>query len=156
MDLSVKEKMNDPINFNGTWVMKSSENQDEIMKRMGYKWPVRKIANAMSMSLVMENRTDGMFVSFQTILKNSDQTLSFEKSIQIFGLTSSEKITIKPIKIENGILYQTNVMDFPGMETFEVYNEYKITGNEMTLTQTIGDIVGKRILDANKLISPPK
>ena len=58
---------------------------------------------------------------------------------------SSEKITIKPIKIENGILYQTNVMDFPGMETFEVYNEYKITGNEMTLTQTIGDIVGKRI-----------
>ena len=36
-------------------------------------------------------------------------------------------------------------MDFPGMETFEVYNEYKITGNEMTLTQTIGDIVGKRI-----------
>ena len=57
------------------------------MKRMGYKWPVRKIANAMSMSLVMENRTDGMFVSFQTILKNSDQTLSFEKSIQIFGLT---------------------------------------------------------------------
>ena len=147
------------------------------MKRMGYKWPVRKIANAMSMSLVMENRTDGMFVSFQTILKNSDQTLSFEKSIQIFGLTridvkvhrisvtqefgcliwilfvlhmkmsskSSEKITIKPIKIENGILYQTNVMDFPGMETFEVYNEYKITGNEMTLTQTIGDIVGKRI-----------
>merc|ERR1712131_211638 len=82
-----EEKMNDPINFNGTWVMKSSENQDEIMKRMGYKWPVRKIANAMSMSLVMENRTDGMFVSFQTILKNSDQTLSFEKSIQLFGLT---------------------------------------------------------------------
>ena len=22
--------MNDPINFNGTWVMKSSENQDEV------------------------------------------------------------------------------------------------------------------------------
>ena len=59
----------------------------KIMKRMGYKWPVRKIANAMSMSLVMEHRPDGMFVSFQTILKNSDQTLSFEKSILLFGLT---------------------------------------------------------------------
>ena len=101
--------MNDPSNFNGTWVMKSSENNDEvrisygglnikcinsfndiffeIMKRMGYKWPVRKIANAMSMSLVMEHRPEGMFVSFQTILKNSDQTLSFEKSIELFGLT---------------------------------------------------------------------
>ena len=142
------------------------------MKRMGYKWPVRKIANAMSMSLVMEHRPEGMFVSFQTILKNSDQTLSFEKSIQLFGLTridvtnviffcsllnliagystsykSSEKITVKPIKIENGILYQTNIMDFPGMETFEVFNEYKISGNQMTLTQTIDDIVGKRIFE---------
>ena len=141
------------------------------MKRMGYKWPVRKIANAMSMSLVMEHRPDGMFVSFQTILKNSDQTLSFEKSTQLFGLTridvtnmlfcsllnsfagystsykSSEKITVKPIKIENGILYQTNIMDFPGMETFEVFNEYKISGNQMTLTQTIDDIVGKRIFE---------
>ena len=128
------------------------------MKRMGYKWPVRKIANAMSMSLLMENRTDGMFVSFQTILKNSDQTLSFEKSIQIFGLT---RIDVKVHRIsvtqEFGCLiwvlfvftyenvFQTNVMDFSGIETFEVYNEYKITGNEMTLTQTIGDIVGKRI-----------
>ena len=60
------------------------------MKRMGYKWPVRKIANAMLMSLVMEHRSDGMFVSFQTILKNSDQTLSFEKLIQIFGLTRTD------------------------------------------------------------------
>ena len=60
---------------------------------------------------------------------------------------SSEKITIKPIKIENGILYQTNIMNFPGMETFEVFNEYKISGNEMTLTQTIDDIVGKRIFE---------
>ena len=60
---------------------------------MGYKWPVRKIANAMSMSLVMENRSDGIFVSFQTILKNSDQILSFEKSIQIFGLTRIDVIT---------------------------------------------------------------
>ena len=60
---------------------------------------------------------------------------------------SSEKITVKPIKIENGILYQTNIMDFPGMEIFEVSNEYKISGNQMTLTQTIDDIVGKRIFE---------
>merc|ERR1719427_214376 len=137
--------MNDASKFTGKWVQKSSENNDEIMKRMGYKWPVRKIAQAMSMTLVMESRPDGLFVSFQTILKNSDQTLSFENPVQMFGLTSSEKITIRPIKIENGILYQTNVMEFPGMETFQVQNNYEVTGDEMTLTQTIDNIVGKRV-----------
>ena len=26
----LKEKMNDPTKFNGTWIMKASENQDEV------------------------------------------------------------------------------------------------------------------------------
>ena len=40
--------------FNGTWNEVSKTNVDELMKKMGYNWAVRKVAIAMGRTLVIK------------------------------------------------------------------------------------------------------
>ena len=40
--------------FNGTWNEVSKTNIDELMKKIGYDWTVRKVANIMGMTLVLK------------------------------------------------------------------------------------------------------
>ena len=40
--------------FNGTWNEVSKTNIEEILKKMGYNWAVRKVAIAMGMTLVIK------------------------------------------------------------------------------------------------------
>ena len=40
--------------FNGTWNEVSKTNIEEVLKKMGYNWAVRKVAIAMGMTLVIK------------------------------------------------------------------------------------------------------
>ena len=40
--------------YNGTWNEVSNTNIDELMKKMGYNWAVRKVAITMGMTLVVK------------------------------------------------------------------------------------------------------
>ena len=40
--------------YNGTWNEVSNTNIDELMKKMGYNWAVRKVAITMGMTLVIK------------------------------------------------------------------------------------------------------
>ena len=40
--------------FNGTWNEIKKTNIEEILKKMGYNWAVRKVAIAMGMTLVIK------------------------------------------------------------------------------------------------------
>ena len=40
--------------FNGTWNEVSKTNIDELLKKMGYNWAVRKVAIAMGTTLVIK------------------------------------------------------------------------------------------------------
>ena len=47
--------------FNGTWNEVSKTNIEEVLKKMGYNWAVRKVAIAMGMTLVIK----GLVVLFR-------------------------------------------------------------------------------------------
>ena len=40
--------------FNGTWNEVKKTNIEEILKKMGYNWAIRKVAIAMGMTLVIK------------------------------------------------------------------------------------------------------
>ena len=46
--------------LNGTWNEVSKTNIDEILKKMGYNWAIRKVANVMGMTLVIKG-TSSLF-----------------------------------------------------------------------------------------------
>ena len=49
--------------LNGTWNEVSKTNIDEILKKMGYNWAIRKVANVMGMTLVIKGRALSAFFS---------------------------------------------------------------------------------------------
>ena len=75
---------------------------------MGYSWPVRKVAGAMTVTLVVDDEgIEGICLEFKTVLKTSKMELSFDHEVHETGLTSSEKLTISPITLVNMTMKQT-------------------------------------------------
>ena len=76
---SIKIREMNKEKFDGTWVQTKSDNMDAILQKMGYSWPVRKIAGAMGLHLII-NGSDrpGITTEFQTILKSTKMDLSFD------------------------------------------------------------------------------
>ena len=109
--------------LNGTWVQCKSENMDKvsfdfyhavlktsfkILQKMGYSWPVRKVAGAMTVTLVVDDEgIEGIRLEFKTVLKTSKMELSFDHEVHETGLTSSEKLTVSPITLVNMTMKQT-------------------------------------------------
>ena len=97
---------------------------------MGYSWPVRKVAGAMTVTLVVDDEgiegirkmVDYLKTSlvcwnvkkqlknrleFKTVLKTSKMELSFDHEVHETGLTSSEKLTVSPITLVDMTMKQT-------------------------------------------------
>ena len=92
--MRVKNREMNKNRFDGTWVQTKSDNMDAILKRMGYSWPVRKIAGAMGLHLIIDGSDrPGITTEFQTILKSTKMDLSFDHEVHDTGLTNSEKYT---------------------------------------------------------------
>ena len=70
---------------------------------MGYSWPVRKIASAMSITLHIDDtdRERGLLTEFRTILKSTRMELSLDHAVTERGLTSSEQYTVSPITMSH-------------------------------------------------------
>jgi len=131
--------------FNGTWNEVSKTNIEEILKKMGYNWAVRKVAIAMGMTLVIKGTDDGMFISMQTILKNSDENVYFDRVRETFGLTRSEKISISPITIEGNIMKHVSTIENSGKHTCDIHVIYeKVSDTELKMTNTIDDVTAIR------------
>merc|ERR1711937_120701 len=133
--------------LNGTWVGTKSENMDKILQKMGYSWPVRKIAGAMSVTLVItDENTDGIITEFKTVLKSTKMELSFDHEVYDTGLTSSEKYTIGPITIaENEMKHKTHLDS--GSISLDIFNTYHVNGNELKLTQVADDLTAFRLFE---------
>ena len=50
--------------FNGIWNEVSKTNIDEFLKKIGYNWAVRKVANVMGMTLVIKGSSTVRFLCF--------------------------------------------------------------------------------------------
>ena len=88
---------------------------------------------------------DGIFVSKQTILKNSDDNLYFDRVRETFGLTKSEKISISPITIEGNIMKHVSTIENSGKHTCDIHVIYeKLSDTELKMTNTIDDVTAIR------------
>ena len=116
----------------------------QILKKMGYSWPVRKIAEAMTVTLVVDDsETEGIEMEFQTILKSTKMDLSFDHETYDTGLTSSEKYTISKITIEDGKLKHKTHLEAPGV-SIDIFNTYSRNDNELTIEQSVEEVSGHR------------
>merc|ERR1712046_551247 len=147
MGILALEKMSDrpQDTFNGTWNEVSNSNIEGILKKLGYNWAIRKVALAMGMTLVIKGTDDGMFISMQTILKNSDENLYFDRVRETFGLTRSEKITISPLKIDGNKHTIISSVENSGKHTCDIHVVYeKKSDTELKMTNTIDDVIAVR------------
>merc|ERR1711990_129114 len=138
-----KNKMSDRIQdvFNGTWNEVSKTNIDELLKKMGYNWAIRKVANVMGMTLVLRGTDDGIFTSMQTILKSTDEPLYFDRERNTFGLTRTEKITISPVKIEGNTMSHISKFEKPGISV-DIHVLYeKLSDTTLKMTNQVDDVI---------------
>jgi len=88
---------------------------------------------------------DGMFISMQTILKNTDENLYFDRVRETFGLTRSEKISISPLTIEGNIMKHVSTIENSGKHTCDIHVIYeKVSDTELKMTNTIDDVTAIR------------
>merc|ERR1712062_153126 len=128
---------------------------DEFLKGMGYSWPVRKIAGSMSVTLIIDgSQGEGIKTEFKTVLKTTTNELSFTDEVVDYGLTSSEKFTISPIRIENNKLYYSTKIECPGISLL-MNSKYERDGAKLTLKQrlknlnkpTVEELIGFRYFE---------
>ena len=86
-----------------------------------------------------------MFISMQTILKNTDENLYFDRVRETFGLTRSEKISISPLTIEGNIMKHVSTIENSGKHTCDIHVIYeKVSDTELKMTNTIDDVTAIR------------
>ena len=89
---------------------------------------------------------DGLFISMQTILKNSDNNLYFDRVRETFGLTRNEKISFSPITIEGNIMKYDLTIDHSGKHICDIHVTYeKVSDMELKSTNTIDDVTAIRV-----------
>ena len=76
---------------------------------------------------------------FKTVLKTTTNELSFTEEVVDYGLTSSEKFTISPIRIENEKLYYSTKIECPGISLL-MNSEYERNESKLTLKQRLKDL----------------
>ena len=106
---------------------------------------VSEFANPISSKSNCLGTDDGVFVSLQTILKNSDENVYFDRVRETFGLTRSEKISISPITIEGNIMKHVSTIENSGKHTCDIHVIYeKVSDTELKMTNTIDDVTAIR------------
>ena len=86
-----------------------------------------------------------MFISMQTILKNTDENVYFDRVRETFGLTRSEKISISPIQIDGNKMKHISTIENSGKHTCDIHVLYeKLTDTDLKMTNTIDDVTAIR------------
>ena len=82
----------------------------------------------------------------QTILKNSDLNLFFDREAETFGLTRSEKFSFAPITIEENIMKYVSTVEHSGKHICDIHYTYeRVSDTELKTTNTIDDVTTVRV-----------
>ena len=82
----------------------------------------------------------------QTILKNSDINLYFDRVEESFGLTRSEKFSFSPITIEGNIMKYVSTVKNSGKHICDIHVTYeRVSDTELKTTNTIDDVTTVRV-----------
>ena len=84
----------------------------------------------------------------QTILKNSDINLYFDRVEESFGLTRSEKFSFSPITIEGNIMKYVSTVENSGKHICDIHVTYeRVSDTELKSTNTIDDVNTIRVFN---------
>ena len=82
----------------------------------------------------------------QTILKNSDLNLYFDREAETFGLSKSEKFSFTPITIEGNIMKYVSTVEHSGKHICDIHYTYeRVSDTELKTTNTIDDVTTVRV-----------
>ena len=82
----------------------------------------------------------------QTILKNDDLNLYFDRATETFGLTRSEKFSFTPITIEGNIMKYVATVEHSGKHICDLHVTYeRVSDTELKTTNTIDDVTTVRV-----------
>ncbi|XP_022054362.1 fatty acid-binding protein, heart [Acanthochromis polyacanthus] len=123
--------------FVGTWNLKSSEKFDEYMKELGVGFATRKIGGVTKPTTIISVDGDTVTVKTQSTIKNTE--INFKLGEEFDETTADDRKVKSMVTVENGKL--VHIQKWDGKETSLVR---EVSGNNLTLTLTLGDVVCTR------------
>ncbi|XP_023140905.1 fatty acid-binding protein, heart [Amphiprion ocellaris] len=123
--------------FVGTWNLKSSEKFDEYMKELGVGFATRKIGGVTKPTTIISVDGDTVTVKTQSTIKNTE--ISFKLGEEFDETTADDRKVKSIVTVDSGKL--VHIQRWDGKETSLVR---EVSGNSLTLTLTLGDVVCTR------------
>ncbi|XP_042291338.1 fatty acid-binding protein, heart [Thunnus albacares] len=123
--------------FVGTWNLKESEKFDEYMKELGVGFATRKVGNLTKPTTIIAVDGDKVTVKTQSTIKNTE--LNFKLGEEFDETTADDRKVKSLVTIDNGKM--VHIQKWDGKETSLVR---EVSGNALTLTLTLGDVVCTR------------
>uniref|UniRef100_A0A3B5AP87 Cellular retinoic acid-binding protein 1 n=2 Tax=Stegastes partitus TaxID=144197 RepID=A0A3B5AP87_9TELE len=123
--------------FVGTWNLKNSEKFDEYMKELGVGFATRKVGNMTKPTTIISVEGDTVTVKTQSTIKNTE--LSFKLGEEFDETTADDRKVKSIVTVDSGKM--VHIQRWDGKETSLVR---EVSGNALTLTLTMGDVVCTR------------
>ncbi|XP_062302108.1 fatty acid-binding protein, heart [Osmerus eperlanus] len=123
--------------FVGTWNLKETKNFDEYMKALGVGFATRQVGGMTKPTTVIEVVGDVVTLKTQSTFKNTE--ISFKMGEEFDETTADDRKVKSLITLDGGKM--VHVQKWDGKETTLVR---EVSGNALTLTLTLGDVVCTR------------
>ncbi|XP_030003181.1 fatty acid-binding protein, heart [Sphaeramia orbicularis] len=126
--------------FVGRWNLKSSDKFDDYMKELGVGFATRKIGNMTKPTTIISLDDDKVTVRTESSIKTTE--LSFKLGEEFDETTADDRKVKSIVTVDDGKL--VHVQKWDGKETSLVR---EVSGNNLTLTLKMGDIVATRLYE---------
>ncbi|XP_029992241.1 cellular retinoic acid-binding protein 1a [Sphaeramia orbicularis] len=131
-------------NFAGNWKMKSSENFDELLKKLGVNAMLRKVAVAAASSPQVEIRQDGeqFYIKTSTSVRTTEINFHIGEEFDEETVDGRKCKSLATWETENKIHCQQTLVEGDGPKTFWTR---ELNGDELTLIFGADEIICTRI-----------
>ncbi|XP_046875806.1 fatty acid-binding protein, heart [Hypomesus transpacificus] len=123
--------------FVGTWNLKETKNFDEYMKALGVGFATRQVGGMTKPITIIAVEGDVVTLKTQSTFKNTE--ISFKMGEEFDETTADDRKVKSLITLDGGKM--VHVQKWDGKETTLVR---EVSGNALTLTLTLGDVVCTR------------
>ncbi|TRZ01149.1 hypothetical protein DNTS_007867, partial [Danionella cerebrum] len=123
--------------FVGTWNLKESKNFDDYMKALGVGFATRQVGGMTKPTTIISMEGDVLTLKTVSTFKNTE--INFKLGEEFDETTADDRKVKSVITLDGGKL--VHVQKWEGKETTLVR---EVTGNSLTLTLTLGDVVCTR------------
>ncbi|KAI7798795.1 putative fatty acid-binding protein, partial [Triplophysa rosa] len=123
--------------FVGTWNLKESKNFDDYMKALGVGFATRQVGSMTKPTTIIS--MDGDIITLKTVSTFKSTEINFKLGVEFDETTADDRKVKSKLTLDGEKL--VHVQKWEDKETTLVR---EISGNNLTLTLTLGDIVSTR------------